>query len=98
MIAHSVNRMASALAWRERMQEHIARLLTALNTPPGSTGAGSGGSAGSFGPTLEVLAATTGAAGLALYQPNYDTNEGAATAGPRATGPPLSRGNVPPLL
>jgi len=98
LIAHSVNQMASALAWRERMQEHIARLLTALNAPPGSTGAGSGGSAGSFGPTLEVLAATTGAAGLALYQPNYDTNEWAATAVRRATAHTLSRDIVRRLV
>src|SRR5439155_1058995 len=86
------------LAWSERMQEHIARLLTALNAPPGSTGAGSGGSAGSFGPTLEVLAATTGAAGLALYQPNYDTNEWAATAVRRATAHTLSRDIVRRLV
>src|SRR5205823_9437204 len=46
MIAHSVNQMASALAWRERMQEHIGRLLTALNAPPPSAGGGSGGGAG----------------------------------------------------
>src|SRR5881409_3007043 len=98
MIAHSVNRMASALAWRERMQEHIGRLLTALNAPPPSAGGGSGGSAGSFGPTLEVLAATTGAAGLALYQPNYDTNEWAATAVRRATAHPLSRDIVRQLV
>src|SRR5438034_5281433 len=98
LIAHSVNQMASALAWRERMQAHIARLLTALNAPPGSTGAGSGGSAGSFGPTLEVLAATTGAAGLALYQPHYDTNERAGTAGRPATAHPLSRDIVRQLV
>src|SRR5216117_3088672 len=98
MIAHSVNQMASALAWRERIQEHIGRLLTALNAPPPSAGGGSGGSAGSFGPTLEVLAATTGAAGLALYQPNYDTNEWAATAVRRATAHPLSRDIVRQLV
>src|SRR5881296_4343355 len=98
MIAHSVNRMASALAWRERMQEHIARLLTALNAPAPSAGGASGGSAGSFGPTLEVLAATTGAAGLALYQPNYDTNEWAATAVRRAMAHPLSRDIVRQLV
>src|SRR6184192_4610637 len=98
MIAHSVNQMASALAWRERMQEHIARLLTALNAPAPSAGGGSGGSAGSFGPTLEVLAATTGAAGLALYQPNYDTNEWAATAVRRATAHTLSRDVVRQLV
>ena len=79
IIARSVNQMAASLAWRERMQDHIARLLTALNAP---TGGGGGGDAagGGFGPTLEVLAAATGAAGLALYQPNYGTNEWAATA------------------
>src|SRR5213595_2250310 len=98
MIAHSVNQMASALAWRERMQEHIGRLLTALNAPPPSAGGGSGGSAGSFGPTLEVLAAATGAAGLALYQPNYDTNEWAATAVRRATAHTLSRDLVRQLV
>src|SRR3989442_11080887 len=98
MIAHSVNRMASALAWRERMQEHIARLLTALNAPPGSTGAGSGGSAGSFGATLEGLAATTGAAGRAPYPPNYHPNERAAAARPRATPHPLSPDIVRRLL
>src|SRR5213595_4029440 len=98
MIAHSVNQMASALAWRERMQEHIGRLLTALNAPPPSAGGGSGGSAGSFGPTLEVLAAATGAAGLALYQPNYDTNEWAATAVRRATAHTLSRDVVRQLV
>src|SRR2546427_2583754 len=98
MIAHSVNRMASALAWRERMQEPMGGLMTGLNAPPGSTGGGSGGSAGSFGPTLEVLAATTGAAGLALYQPNYDTNEWAATAVRRATAHTLSRDIVRRLV
>src|SRR5437667_322138 len=82
----------------ERMQEHIARLLTALNAPAPSAGGASGGSAGSFGPTLEVLAATTGAAGLALYQPNYDTNEWAATAVRRATAHPLSRDIVRQLV
>src|SRR5438046_7587827 len=68
MIAHSVNQMASALAWRERMQEHIARLLTALHAPPPSAGGGIGGSAGSFRPTPEALAATTCSAGRARYE------------------------------
>jgi len=90
MIARSVNQMAASLAWRERMQEHIARLLTALNAPAGGGGSGGAAVAG-FGPTLEVLAAATGAPGLALYQPNYDTNEWAATAVRRATAHTLSR-------
>jgi len=97
VIARSVNQMAASLAWRERMQEHIARLLTALNAPAG--GGGGGGSAvGGFGPTLEVLAGATGAAGLALYQPNYDTNEWAATAVRRATAHTLSRDVVRALV
>ena len=99
MIARSVNQMAASLAWRERMQEHIARLLTALNAPAGGGGSGGGSAAvAGFGPTLEVLAAATGAAGLALYQPNYDTNEWAATAVRRATAHTLSRDVVRQLV
>src|SRR5205823_8451747 len=93
----SVNQMAASLAWRERMQEHIARLLTALNAPAGGGGSGGAAVAG-FGPTLEVLAAATGAPGLALYQPNYDTNEWAATAVRRATAHTLSRDVVRQLV
>ena len=88
MIARGLNRMAAALAWRERMQDHTARLLTALNAPPSDSGAGRGGS---FGPALELLAAVTGAGALALYQPSYDTNEWAPSAVRRATARPLSR-------
>src|SRR5437762_4519793 len=99
MIARSVNQMAASLAWRERMQEHIARLLTALNAPAGGGGSGGGSAAvAGFGPTLDVLAAATGAAGLALYQPNYDTNEWAATAVRRATAHTLSRDVVRQLV
>jgi len=86
MIASGVNRMAGALAWRERTLERMAQLLTALNAPPAEAGAG-----GSFGPTLEVLAAATSAAALALYQPHYDANEWVATAVRRATAHPLPR-------
>src|SRR5256884_6854941 len=90
MIARSVNQMAASLAWRERMQEHIARLFTALNAPAGGGGSGGAAVAG-VGPTPEELAAATGAPGLALYQPNYDTNEGGATPVGGATGHTLSR-------
>ena len=96
MIARGVNRMAGALAWRERVQEGMARLLTVLNSPPG--GGERGADAGGFGPTLEVLAAVTGAPALALYQPHYDTNEWAATAVRRATAHPLSRDVVRQLV
>jgi len=93
LMAQSVNRMAGALAWRERTQDQLARLLTALNAPAGEAGA-----AGSFGPTLEVLAAATGATALALYQPHYDTNEWMATAVRRATAHTLSRDVVRRLV
>jgi signal transduction histidine kinase len=93
MIAYSVNRMVAALAWREHLQDQLARLLTALNAPPGDAGAG-----GSFGPTLDVLAVATGATALVLYQPQYDTNEWIATAVRRATAHPLSRDVVRGLV
>jgi signal transduction histidine kinase len=87
MIAQGVNRMAAALAWRERLQDQEARLLTALNAPSREPGAGGGG----LGPALDVLAAATGASALALYQPQYDSNEWSPTAVRRATARPLSR-------
>ena len=93
MIARSVNRMAGALAWRERMQEHTAQLLTALNAPNSESGSG-----GSFGRTLEVLATATGAAALALYQANVDTNEWAPIAVRRATARSLPRDVVRELV
>ena len=92
-IAHGVNQMAAALAWRERMQDHVGRLLTALNAPPREASAG-----GSFGPALDVIAGATDAAALALYQPQYDTNEWGPTAVRRATARPLSRDVVRQLV
>lgn len=86
IIASGVNRMATALAWRERLQDQEARLLTALNAPSRESAAG-----GSLAPALDVLAAATGATALALYQPHYDTNEWSPTAVRRATARPLSR-------
>ncbi|HEV2749127.1 MAG TPA: ATP-binding protein [Gemmatimonadales bacterium] len=86
IIARGVNRMATALAWRERLQEQEARLLTALNAPSPESAAG-----GSLAPALDVLAAATGATALALYQPHYDTNEWSPTAVRRATARPLAR-------
>ena len=86
IIAQGVNRMAMALAWRKRMQEQEARLLTALNAPPQESSAG-----GTLAPALDVLATATGATALALYQPQYDTNEWSPTAVRRGTARPLSR-------
>src|SRR6266704_4118428 len=73
-IARGINRMAAALAWREWIQAHTARLLAALNLPPQEAAPG-----GSFGPALAVLAEAAGATAIALYQPSYDTNEWAPT-------------------
>src|SRR5207245_10690684 len=84
--------------WRP---DQIALPVRARSEPAGGAGGGGGGggaAAGGFGPTLEVLAAATGAAGLALYQPNYDTNEWAATAVRRATAHTLSRDVVRQLV
>src|SRR6266566_4470044 len=92
-IAHGVNQMAAALSWRERMQDQAGRLLTALNAPPREASAG-----GSFGPALDVIAGATGAPALALYQPQYDTNEWGPTAVRRATARPLSRDVVRQLV
>ncbi len=85
LIARGVNRMAATLAWREQMQGHTARLLTALNAPAIEA------AGGSFGPALEILATATGAAALALYQPDYNTNEWAPTAVHHTTARPLGR-------
>ncbi len=76
MIARSVNRMAAALGWRERIQEQTARLLTALNAPHQPNAPGEG-----FGPALGVLAGATGAPTLALYQPQYDAAAAGAVRG-----------------
>ncbi len=92
-IAHGVNQMAAALSWRERMQDQTGRLLSALNAPPREATAG-----GSFGPALDVIAGATGAPALALYQPQYDTNEWGPTAVRRATARPLSRDVVRQLV
>ena len=92
-IARGVNQMAAALAWRERMQDQAGRLLAALNAPSREATAG-----GSFGPALDVIAAATGAPALALYQPQYDTNEWGPTAVRRATARPLSRDVVRQLV
>src|SRR5256884_456981 len=92
-IAHGVNQMAAALSWRERMQDQAGRLLTALNAPPREASAG-----GSFGPALDVIGGATGAPALALYQPQYDTNEWGPTAVRRVTARPLSRDVVRQLV
>ncbi len=92
-IARGVNRMAAALAWRERMQAHTARLLAALNLPPQEAAPG-----GSFGAALAVLAEATGAVALTLYQPSYDTNEWAPAGVHGTTARPLARDVVRQLV
>src|SRR5438552_15329665 len=71
MIARGVNRMAGALASRELMQDSTARLLAALNPAVRDPS----GKDFECGPEVEVLAAATDARALALYQPDYDSNE-----------------------
>lgn len=93
IMARGVNRMAAALASRGRLQDQEARLLTALNAPVRESGAGA-----SFAPALDVLAAATGATALALYQPQYDSNEWSPTAVRRATARSLSRDVVRQLV
>src|SRR5205807_4059041 len=71
-IAHGLNLMTAALAWRERMQEYASHLLAALNALSGE--------GGGLAQALTVVAAATGAAGMVLYQPDYDANTWAPTA------------------
>jgi signal transduction histidine kinase/HAMP domain-containing protein len=82
-IAQGVNHMAERLAWRERMQDQTSRLLAALNAAPRE--------AAGLTPALEVLAESTGAAVLVLYQPDYEANEWEPTAARGVTPRPLSR-------
>jgi len=90
MIARGVNRMAAALAWRQRMQTDTTELLAALHAPA-EDGAG-------FAAPLDVLAASTGAAALALYQPDYDANAWTPTAVRGMAAQPLPRSAVRNLI
>src|SRR2546422_437421 len=92
MIARGVNRMAGALASRELMQDSTARLLAALNPAVRDP------SGDNFGPALEVLAAATDARALALYQPDYDSNEWRPAAAWRATAEAVPRKGVRELV
>jgi signal transduction histidine kinase len=92
-IARGINRMAAALAWREWIQAHTARLLAALNRPPQDAAPG-----GSFGPALAVLAEAASATAIALYQPSYDTNEWAPTGVHRIIARPVARDLVRQLV
>jgi len=82
-IAQGVNHMAEQLARRERMLEQSSRLLAALNAAPRE--------GSSLTPALDVLAESTGAAALVLYQPDYEASEWEPTAARGVTPRPLSR-------
>jgi signal transduction histidine kinase/HAMP domain-containing protein len=82
-IAQGVNHMTEQLARREQMLAQTSRLLTALNAAP-REGAG-------LTPALDVLAESTGAAALVLYQPDYEANEWEPTAARGLTPQALSR-------
>jgi signal transduction histidine kinase len=89
-IARGVNQMSARLAWRERMQDQTARLLAALNAAPRE--------AAGLTPALEVLAESTGAAALVLYQPDYEASEWEPTAAVGVAARPLSRITVRDLV
>jgi signal transduction histidine kinase/HAMP domain-containing protein len=89
-LAQGVNRMAETLAWRERIQEYQSRLLGALNA---TTREGTG-----LAPALDVLADTTEAAVVILYQPDYEANEWTPTAARGAEPRSLSRITVRDLV
>ena len=80
VVARGINRMAASLAWRDRMHEYLAALLTALNVPAGEA-------AGLRG-ALGILAGAAGAQALVLYLPSFDANEWtpAVTTGVEALG------------
>jgi signal transduction histidine kinase len=82
-IAQGVNRMGETLAWRERIQEYLSRLLAALNA---TTREGTG-----LAPALDVIAHATTASVLVLYQPDYEANEWTPTAARGAEPRSLSR-------
>ncbi len=90
-IARGVNRMAGALAWRERLHDHLAQLLVALNAPPDEAATG-------LGQALGVIAGATGAEAIALYQPAYDTNEWTPTAARGLEPHPVSRATMRDLI
>src|SRR5256885_13979868 len=75
-IARGVNQMAAALAWRERMQDQVGRLLAALNAPSGEATA-----AGGLGPAPRVLAAPARAPAPAPHPPPDDNQPSGAPAG-----------------
>ena len=89
-MAQGVNRMTETLAWRDRMQDYVSRLLGALNAAP-REGAG-------LAPALDVLAEAIGATGLVLYQPDYEANEWEPTAARGLEPRPLSRMTVRDLV
>jgi signal transduction histidine kinase/HAMP domain-containing protein len=89
-LAQGVNRMGETLAWRERIQEYLSRLLGALNA---TTREGAG-----LAPAIDVLADATQAAVLVLYQPDYEANEWTPTAARGAEPHSLSRIMVRELI
>src|SRR5256884_3762354 len=103
MIARSVNQMAASLARRDQMQEHIARLLTALNAPPGSAGGGAAGGGrgargggGGVGPAPGGVAGGPRGGGPPPCPPGLHTHRrGPAPPRPTAAPPPARRRGPP---
>lgn len=67
VVARGINRMAASLAWRDRMHEYLAALLTALNVPAGE--------AAGLRAALGILGGAAGTQALVLYLPSFDANE-----------------------
>jgi signal transduction histidine kinase/HAMP domain-containing protein len=90
-IARGVNHMAKSLAWREELQAYLSQLLTTLNTPADEAATG-------LAQALGVIAGATKATGIVLYQPAYDSNEWADTAGRGVESRPVSRATMRDLI
>jgi signal transduction histidine kinase len=90
-IAHGVNHMAKALAWREELQTYLSQLLAALNTSADDSAAG-------LAQALGVIAGATRATGTVLYQPAYDSNEWSPTVSRDVESRPVSRATMRDLV
>ena len=90
VVASGINRMAASLAWRDRMHEYLAGLLTALNTPAGQ--------AAGLRQALDILGAATGAGAVVLYLPSFDANEWTAAVATGVEGQGIGRPIVRDLV
>ncbi|HEV8381082.1 MAG TPA: ATP-binding protein [Gemmatimonadales bacterium] len=90
-IARGVNHMAKSLAWREELQAYLSQLLAALNTSADDAATG-------LAQALGVIAGSTKATGIVLYQPAYDSNEWAPSTARGLESRPVSRATMRDLM